>query len=208
MKSQVHENVPLAPLTTFGIGGPARYFVDAPAENAVLEALWFAKDRDLPVFILGGGSNLLIGDGGFPGLVVRVAIKGVKCDDGNGETIVSAGAGENWDRFVDLCVDRGLAGIECLTGIPGSVGGTPVQNVGAYGQEVSDVLASVRAYDRTAGIVVELPAEACGFAYRASIFNTIARDRYVVLQVTYSLRKHSLFRRAAGTRSDTQPVAS
>ncbi len=189
MQPRIHENVPLAPFTTFGIGGPARYFADASTENAVVEALWFAKDHGLPVFILGGGSNLLVGDAGFPGLVIKVAIHGVEWIDRNGGTLVSAGAGEVWDRLVDMCIDRGLAGIECLSGIPGSAGGTPVQNVGAYGQEVSNVVTSVRAYDRAADFVVELPARACGFAYRTSIFNTSEKDRYVVLEVTYSLSK-------------------
>lgn len=180
----------LAPLTTFGIGGPARYFTDAPTENAVLEAAWLAREQDLPIFILGGGSNLLVADCGFPGLVIKVGITGIEWEDVGDKMIVCAGAGEDWDRLVSLCVDRDLAGVECLSGIPGSVGGTPVQNVGAYGQEVSEVLSSVRAYDRTTGFVVELPREACGLTYRTSLFNTTAKDRYVVLQVTYSLTKH------------------
>lgn len=190
MKSRIHENVALAPLTTFGIGGPARYFVDAPDEKAVLEAIWLAREQNLPVFILGGGSNLLVADGGFPGLVIKVGITGIECEENGGTTLVAAGAGEDWDRLVSLCVERSLAGVECLSGIPGSVGGTPVQNVGAYGQEVSEVLLSVRAYDRTTDFVVELPREACGFMYRSSLFNTTAKDRYVVLEVTYSLVKH------------------
>ncbi len=190
MNARIHEKVALAPLTTFGIGGPARYFIDAPSENAVLEAVGFAKDQNLPIFILGGGSNLLVADSGFPGLVIKVGMTGIEFkDDGRG-SIVCAGAGEDWDRLVSVCVDRDLAGIECLSGIPGSVGGTPVQNVGAYGQEVSDVLVSVRAYDRTTGFVVELSREACGFTYRSSIFNTTEKDRYIVLRVTYSLTRH------------------
>ncbi len=187
MELRIHENVPLAPLTTFGIGGPARYFIDAATENAVRQALWFAKDRNLSVFILGGGSNLLVGEGGFPGLVVKVGIQGVEWENKAGATTVVAAAGENWDRLVARCVDRGVAGVECLSGIPGSVGGTPVQNVGAYGQEVSEVLTNVRAYDRASDLVVDLPAHACGFAYRTSIFNTTEKDRYAVLEVTYSL---------------------
>lgn len=164
--------------------------MDAPNENAVLEAVWFAKNLNLPIFILGRGSNLLAADRGFPGLVIKVGITGIEFEDDGGRTIVCAGAGEDWDRLVGVCVDRDLAGIECLSGIPGSVGGTPVQNVGAYGQEVSDVLVSLRAYDRATDFAVDLPREACGFTYRTSAFNTTARDRYVVLQVTYALTRH------------------
>jgi len=190
VKALFHENVPLAPFTTFGIGGPARYFVDAADEKAVLDAIHRAKDKNLPVFVLGGGSNLLVADSGFPGLVVRIGIRGIEWTAAADQTIVRAGAGEEWDPLVGLCVDRGLAGIECLSGIPGSVGGTPVQNVGAYGQEVSEVLIAVRAYDRNTDRIIELSRDECGFAYRTSLFNTVAKDRYVVLQVTYNLRNN------------------
>jgi UDP-N-acetylmuramate dehydrogenase len=190
VKSRIHENVPLAPLTTLGIGGPARYFVDAADENTIREATWLAKERHLPIFVLGGGSNLLVADSGFPGLVIKIGITGMEWEDDRDKTMVSAGAGEDWDRLVGWCVERELAGVECLSGIPGLVGGTPVQNVGAYGQEVSEVLRSVRAYDRTTDFVVDLTRDACGFAYRTSIFNTTARNRYIVLQVTYALTKN------------------
>ncbi|PYS04292.1 MAG: UDP-N-acetylenolpyruvoylglucosamine reductase [Acidobacteria bacterium] len=187
MKALIHENVALALLTTFGIGGPARYFIDAPDEQTVLEAIHGAKEKDLPIFVLGGGSNLLVADAGFPGLVVRIGIRGVEWASANGKTIVDAGAGEEWDRLVASSVERNLSGIECLSGIPGSVGGTPVQNVGAYGQEISEVLVSVRAYDRSADRIVELSHDECGFTYRTSVFNTTAKDRYAVLHVIYAL---------------------
>jgi len=190
VKARIQENVALSPLTTFGIGGPARYFVRAPVEDAVLEAIRFAVDRNLPIFVLGGGSNLLVADRGFPGLVIRVGITGIEWEMQRDQTIVRAGAGEDWDGLVKSCVDRELAGIECLSGIPGSVGGTPVQNVGAYGQEVSEVLVIVRAYDRKTDSLVELSREDCRFTYRTSLFNTTAKDRYVVLQVTYSLTQN------------------
>src|SRR5689334_12101943 len=132
VKARIQENVPLAPLTTFGIGGPARYFINAPSETAVLEALDFATSQNVPIFVLGGGSNILVADEGFPGLVLKIDLMGIRCDDDRYETIVRAGAGEEWDRLVQTCAARALAGIECLSGIPGSVGGTPVQNVGAY----------------------------------------------------------------------------
>ena len=187
MKALIHENVALALLTTFGIGGPARYFIDAPDEQTVLEAIHGAKEKDLPIFVLGGGSNLLVADAGFPGLVVRIGIRGVEWASANGKTIVDAGAGEEWDRLVASSVERNLSGIECLSGIPGSVGGTPVQNVGAYGQEISEVLVSVRAYDRSADRIVELSHDECRFTYRTSVFNTTAKDRYAVLHVIYAL---------------------
>jgi UDP-N-acetylmuramate dehydrogenase len=190
VKALIHEHVALAPLTTFGIGGPARYFIDARDEETVLEAIHWAKEKNLPLFVLGGGSNLLVADSGFPGLVVRIGIRGIEWMAAADKKIVRAGAGEEWDPLVALCVDRGLAGIECLSGIPGSVGGTPVQNVGAYGQEVSEVLIAVRAYDRNTDRIIELPRNECGFAYRTSLFNTVAKGRYVVLQVTYSLRNN------------------
>jgi UDP-N-acetylmuramate dehydrogenase len=187
VKAHLHENVALAPLTTFGIGGPARYFIDATDEDTIRESIRFAGERDLSLFILGGGSNLLVADAGFAGLVVKVSIAGVEWERDRQRTIVRAGAGEQWDRLVASAVERGLAGIECLSGIPGSVGGTPVQNVGAYGQEVSDVLVNVRAYDRQADSIVDLSPAECQFTYRSSLFNRGGRDRYVVLKVTYAL---------------------
>jgi len=184
----LQENIPLAPLTTLKIGGPARYFLEAKTEKEVLEAVSFAEDKNIPLFILGGGSNLLIADEGFNGLVLRVAITGVKSSRDGNNVILNVGAGEDWDNFVNQCVEQDLAGIECLSGIPGLVGGTPIQNVGAYGQEVERVIVSVRAYSRAEHKVVELSRDDCGFAYRTSIFNTTARDRYIVLSVCYRLR--------------------
>lgn len=187
MKAHIKENVALAPLTTLRIGGPARYFIEAATEDTVVDATQFAKENNLPVFVLGGGSNLLVADEGFPGLVIKLGIAGVEWEHDQGRTIVSAGAGEDWDRLVARCVERNLAGFECLSGIPGSVGGTPVQNVGAYGQEISEVLRNVRVYDRETDRVISLSREQCRFEYRTSVFNTAARERYIVLRVTFSL---------------------
>lgn len=190
MKARIEENVALAPLTTFNIGGPARYFINARSEESVLEAIGFAKKKNLPLFVLGGGSNLLVADRGFPGVVLKIGLTGIEWHDARDKTIVRAGAGEEWDHLVQLCVERHLAGIECLSGIPGSVGGTPVQNVGAYGQEVSEVLSSVRVYDRETDRIIELSKDECKFTYRSSLFNTFAKDRYIVLNVTYWLTTH------------------
>lgn len=189
LQPDIRENIPLAPLTTLGVGGPARFFLEAATEDDVIRGLDFAASRQMPVFILGGGSNILVSDAGFDGLVIHIAIKGIQSESAaDGGIILHAGSGENWDDLVAYAVDNGLAGIECLSGIPGNVGGTPVQNVGAYGQEVSETIVTVRCYDRSAGAIIELPASDCGFAYRKSIFNTTEKDRYVVLAVRYLLR--------------------
>lgn len=185
----LQENISLAPLTTFKIGGLARYFVSAENSSNVQEAVAWARSRNLPLFILGGGSNLLVADAGWPGLVLKIAIAGIERRPGedNGKVLFDVGAGESWDKFVSEAVRARCAGIECLSGIPGSVGGTPVQNVGAYGQEVSETIASVQVLDLNDGQVRTLWPAACEFGYRSSIFNTSARGRFIVVQVTYAL---------------------
>jgi UDP-N-acetylmuramate dehydrogenase len=184
----VKENVPLAPLTTLGIGGPARWFVEAPSEDNLVEAAEWARSRGAKMFILGGGSNLLVSDAGFDGLVLRIGLRGLmEADGGAAGRIVQAAAGEDWDALVQRAVGQNLAGVECLAGIPGTVGGTPVQNVGAYGQEVSSVIERVRAYDVAARAFVELSAAECGFSYRKSRFNMEDRGRFIVTRVDYRL---------------------
>jgi len=185
----LEENVPLAPLTTFRIGGPARFFVEARSLADVQEAIAFRRDQGLPLFVLGGGSNLIVADSGWPGLVLKVGIAGIDLRPGieDGHAMFDVGAGESWDRFVSHAIVAKCAGVECLSGIPGSVGGTPVQNVGAYGQEVSQTIESVQAFDLQDGQVRELCNEACGFAYRSSIFNTTERGRFIILRVTFAL---------------------
>jgi UDP-N-acetylmuramate dehydrogenase len=184
---QFLEQVPLAPYTTFQIGGPARWFAEAASEDDIAAGIAFAAERHLPLFVLGGGSNLLVSDAGFPGLVLRIALRGITSIQESGRVIVSSAAGEDWDGLVAYAVDTGYAGIECLSGIPGTVGGTPVQNVGAYGQEVSQTIVTVRAFDRTKGVFVDLSSAACGFSYRRSIFNTVQKERYIVSRVDYAL---------------------
>jgi UDP-N-acetylmuramate dehydrogenase len=180
--------VPLAPLTTLGVGGPARHYVEARDEGAVLAALRWAARRDLPVHVLGGGSNLVVADAGVEGLVLRVALRGLEVRERDGAVELTAAAGEPWDELVRLAVDRGWAGLECLSGIPGQVGATPIQNVGAYGQEVRETIVEVRALDRRTGAVVRRDAAACGFAYRDSAFKREEPGRHVILAVTYRLR--------------------
>jgi UDP-N-acetylmuramate dehydrogenase len=186
---QLQENIALAPFTTFRIGGPARFFVEAKSIADVEESVRFARAQDLPLFVLGGGSNLVIADSGWPGLVIKIAIRGIeRClQDQEGKFLFEVGAGESWDRLVSHAVAAHCAGVECLSGIPGSVGGTPVQNVGAYGQEVSETIESVQAFDLKDSQVRELCKQACGFSYRSSIFNTTERGRFIILRVTYAL---------------------
>lgn len=181
------ENVSLAQYTTLQVGGPARYFVEAQSEAEVLEALALAQSRSLPVFVLGGGSNLVVSDSGWSGLVLKIALGGIRANDQDGKRMFTAGSGEDWDKLVAYSVQQDCAGIECMSGIPGTVGGTPVQNVGAYGQEVAETITSVRVVDRSSGNVREMSNAECGFAYRTSIFNSTQKDRYIVTQVSYAL---------------------
>jgi len=179
----IREDVSLAEYTTLGIGGPARFFAVAEDEDQVAEAVEWAAGRGLPLFVMGGGSNLLVRDEGFDGLVLLMKIHGVRREG----CVFDVGAGESWDGFVTRAVEAGCGGVECLAGIPGSVGGTPVQNVGAYGQEVAETIVSVRVLDRGTGSFRELLNEECGFRYRQSLFNTTERGRYVVLGVRFRL---------------------
>ncbi len=186
----LEENKPLAPFTTLGIGGPARWFLEVTSEDAIVEATAWAQRRKLSVFVLGGGSNLVVSDAGFDGLVLHVALRGIALANAGGESnqrIYRVAAGEDWDQFVQRSIDDDCAGIECLAGIPGTVGGTPVQNVGAYGQEVSSTIDCLRVFDLTQHKFAEFSAAECGFAYRKSRFNTVDRGRYLVTRVDYRL---------------------
>jgi UDP-N-acetylmuramate dehydrogenase len=181
------EQVPLAGYSTLGVGGPARYFLEAREETDVLAALGWGASRGVPVRVLGGGSNLVVADAGVDALVVKLGLRGVTHREVAGGVEVTAAAGEPWDPLVARAVGQDWAGLECLSGIPGLVGATPIQNVGAYGQDVSQTIVAVRALDRSSGEVVTLDAGACGFAYRASAFKNRVPDRYLILSVTYRL---------------------
>lgn len=184
---KIQENIPLAPFTTLKVGGAARYFVKVVCEDDVVRAIEFARENNLPLFILGGGSNIVVSDAGFDGLVLQISLKGISEEIKDDKAFITAMAGEDWDSFVDFCVGKNFAGIENLSGIPGFIGGTPVQNVGAYGQEVSETIQSVRVFDREQNAIVDLSNGQCGFSYRRSIFNTTEKERYIVLSVTFSL---------------------
>jgi UDP-N-acetylmuramate dehydrogenase len=173
----------LSALTTLRLGGEPARMVEAHTEGELAELVRSAYE---PLLVLAGGSNVVVADGGFPGTVVRVLTRGVRRD---GERL-EVQAGEPWDELVAMTVEQGLQGFECLSGIPGSTGATPIQNVGAYGQEVAETVESVRVLDRASGQILELDAEACGFRYRGSIFKY--RDRHVVLAVTFRMRESGL----------------
>jgi UDP-N-acetylmuramate dehydrogenase len=182
------EYVSLADHCTMGVGGPARYFVEARDEAAVLAAHEWARARRVPLRVLGGGSNLVVADEGVDALVVKIAVRGVNARLVDGAAELTAAAGEPWDELVRDSVERGWAGLECLSGIPGLVGATPMQNVGAYGQEVSDSVSSVRALDTTTGRIAAFANRECRFDYRDSVFRSGEPGRYVVLSVSYRLR--------------------
>jgi len=183
-------DVPLAPLTTLGLGGPARRYVRAETADHLVAAIAAADAAGEPVLVLGGGSNLVVADAGFDGLVVHAATRGIDVDLGEGVARLRVAAGEPWSEVVDRAVALGLSGVECLAGIPGSTGATPMQNVGAYGAEVSDVIARVRAWDREAGELVAIERGACGFAYRSSRFR--GSDRFAIVEVELELRRDPL----------------
>ena len=189
IRMQIQENVALAPYTTLQVGGPARFFIEARSEDDIRDALLFARERSLEVFVLGGGSNLVVADAGWPGVVLKVAVMGITTHAHAhvGKRIFIVGAGEDWDKLVAFSVQQNCAGIECMSGIPGTVGGTPVQNVGAYGQEVKDTIARVRVLDTIALEVRDMAAADCGFAYRTSIFNSSEKGRYIVTEVVFAL---------------------
>ena len=183
------EGVNLAGYTTLRLGGPARRFVEAATEDDLLSAVRRADSggEGAGVLILGGGSNLVVSDEGFPGTVVHVATRGIEVLQADGPAVrLRVQAGEEWDPFVARCVAEGLSGVECLSGIPGRIGATPIQNVGAYGQDVSETIIEVRAYDREQREIVLLDRDACEFSYRDSRFKRTP-DRYIVLEVTFAL---------------------
>jgi UDP-N-acetylmuramate dehydrogenase len=179
---------PLAPLSTLGIGGAARWLMTVKSDADVVAAHEWGIQRDTTVFVLGGGSNLVIADEGIDALVLQIASRGVTFQPAGADTIVRAQAGESWDALVQQAVERGLSGVECLSGIPGSVGGTPIQNVGAYGQEVADVIDEVVAFDRRTATMVTMGKAECRFGYRMSRFKQEDAGRFVVCHVAFRLR--------------------
>ena len=183
------DSVPLAPFTTLGIGGAAKWLVSARTIGDIDLAHRWSVARAVPLLVLGGGSNVVIADEGFRGLVLQIDVRGREWSKDDGETLMTVGAGESWDETVAAAVERGLAGLECLSGIPGTVGGTPIQNVGAYGQEVAETIDHVTAYDRERAAVRSFNADECGFTYRMSRFKQHDAGRFVIVDVTFRLRR-------------------
>jgi len=183
-KLEIQRDVPLAPLTTLGLGGPAKHFVRVDDEATLLDALRWAADEGLRSAILGGGSNLIVPDEGYSGLVVQMALGDLEFQAGGR---VIAGAGVPWTSIVDGAISRAWAGVECLAGIPGLAGATPIQNVGAYGQEVAEVIAEVRVLRRETLTFESLASADCVFGYRTSLFKS-RPECYVVSSVRFALR--------------------
>jgi UDP-N-acetylmuramate dehydrogenase len=186
----VQENVPLADLTTIGLGGRARFFVECRSPDEIKEAIRFSNQKRLRLQLIGGGSNIVFPDTGFDGIIVKVSPKGLTFKEAGAHVFVEAAAGEEWDPVVHLCLERGLSGIECLSGIPGLVGAVPIQNVGAYGQEVGDAIVTVKAIDLRSLDEVEFSNDDCRFEYRQSRFKKGDRDKYVITRVSFRLTKN------------------
>ncbi len=180
-------DVSLAPMTTLGVGGPARRMIDVTSVEALVVGLDWARQKGWPTLILGDGSNLFVGDAGFDGLVIRLAARRLVFRPEGRILHIWADAGASWDRLVDEAVARNAQGIECLTGIPGRVGAAPIQNIGAYGQELADTAVAVEAVERSSGRSVRFSTKECGFGYRTSRFKR-ERDRWVVTRVQLALR--------------------
>lgn len=192
----LREQVPLAPLTTLGVGGPARYLVEInsptgiESQHAAVEAIEFARSQKLPVFVLGGGSNVVVADAGFSGLVIKMSSASIDSGESSeARMIYQVGAGHDWDSFVARTVQDNCAGLECLSGIPGTVGGTPVQNVGAYGQEVSETIRGVCTTNLETGRTEMFSSEGLRFGYRSSIFNEENRGKYLIVWVRFELQR-------------------
>lgn len=187
---KLQEFVPLAPHTTFKIGGMARYFCEVSSLTELKEALHFAREKHLPTFILGGGTNVLIADAGFPGVVLHITIPGIEWEDHDDHVFATAGAGVVWDDFVAEAVAKGYFGVENLSGIPGSLGASAIQNIGAYGMEVAEVIEWVEAYSTKEGMLRQIPAGECGFAYRDSIWKHEAgQGGLIITRIRFRLKK-------------------
>lgn len=187
---EIRENIVLAPYTTFRIGGPARYFCEVGSIDDLKSALRFSKENNLCFFILGGGSNILVSDKGFDGLVIKMGIKGLEFKGGGDYAILSVGAGEDWDCVVGQVVERNLSGIENLSLIPGTVGAAVYQNIGAYGVELKDVLERVDFFDASSGEIKTFSNKNCQFAYRDSVFKHKEGENLIIVKVYFKLFKN------------------
>ncbi len=187
---EIQQNIPLAQFTTIQLGGKAKYFCSCATVAELQEALQFSQTKNLRAHILGGGSNTIFADEGFNGLVVKIDLKGISFVEDGDDIFVSVKAGEDWEKFVRTCVEKGFAGIECLSGIPGSVGATPIQNVGAYGQEVKDTIEEVKVINRETFEESLFSNADCQFSYRMSRFKLQDSGKYIVTEVVFRLKKN------------------
>lgn len=191
---KIEENINLAPFTTFKVGGAANFFVRLQNIEDIEEITSLAKTKKIPVFVLGGGSNIIISDEVVNFLVVKNEILGKEIiEENDNRVLISVGAGEEWDKFVEFCVDKNFSGIEALSAIPGTVGGAPIQNIGAYGTEVKEAIESVKIYDVKEGCFKIFSKEECFFSYRDSIFKK-EPGRYIVLFVNFNLSKKGVIK--------------
>lgn len=190
MNLKIQENVPLAELTTFKIGGNTRYFAEINSIDELVEAFEWVRDKGLGYFILGGGSNTIFSDEDYPGLIIKMNIMGFEViDENESSSTIKVGAGEDWDETVKRTVDMNLSGMEALSGVPGNTGATPVQNIGAYGQEVKDTIEFVEVYDTKDSKITKLSNDDCNFSYRDSIFKSSEKGRYIICFVAFRLSK-------------------
>lgn len=185
----IQQNVSLSNFSTMRLGGTAAFMTDITSRIELEQALAWAEERSLPVIMIGGGSNIIWKDEGFPGLVIVNKIMRFEEQEDGGDYYVTIGSGENWDEAVARTVAKGITGLECLSLIPGTAGATPVQNVGAYGQEIGNVLVSVEAYDSQTKTFVSIPGFECNFGYRTSRFKTTDRGRFFITAITVHLAK-------------------
>jgi UDP-N-acetylmuramate dehydrogenase len=215
MTLTVQDDVLLAPHTTLAVGGPARLWIEASTVSEVQAALAMAEQRSLPLLVLGGGSNVVVADRGIDAVVLRPRLEDLDCRRDDDRLRIHAGAGVAWDDLVELAVRNDGGGIECLAGIPGEVGAAPIQNIGAYGQEVADSIGRVLTLDRSSGQEVSLTRQQCAFGYRDSAFKTAAKDRYVIVGVEFELQRgappriaYPELQRAVSRQGDTATLAT
>jgi UDP-N-acetylmuramate dehydrogenase len=188
---EIHTNIPIKNFTTMRLGGKARFMTDIFKTEDIAKIFQNAKAQNLPIFIMGGGSNLIARDEGYNGIILKIKIPGFeKMADDINSTTIKIGAGEDWDSVVKRTVDMSLSGIEAMSAIPGTIGAAPVQNIGAYGQEIADTLISLEAYDTENEEFVNLTHEDCNFSYRKSIFNSLDKGRYIITSITLKLSKN------------------
>ncbi|QWR78560.1 UDP-N-acetylmuramate dehydrogenase [Candidatus Magnetomonas plexicatena] len=189
MQLNVLKNYPLSELTTFKIGGAARFYVKAESTDSVYDSIDFAKQHGVPFYVLGGGSNLLVSDKGYDGVIIHMSNTETETRTDGESVYKTCGAGVVWDNFVSECVNENLFGVECLSGIPGTVGASPVQNIGAYGQSVDNLISEVTALDATTGDIVKFSNADCKFSYRKSFFNSEGFGQYIIVSVKYILKR-------------------